>query len=82
MQDELVTEPPNRASVRDYRIERYEEMGFTCKEAGQLADAKQADGFDLDYRRVQRAINGGCGHKRAVYLFTQDEEKKEESTGD
>jgi hypothetical protein len=69
-QDVLDYEPPERSSVRAYRIEQYEEMGFTKKESEQLADAKQADKFDLDYRKVKRAIEAGCGHKKAVYLFT------------
>lgn len=57
-------------SLFEYRIERYLEMRFTEKEAKALADAKGDDGFGLDYRKVRKAIEGGCTHKQAVKIFT------------
>lgn len=55
---------------RAYRIERYEELRFTPKESGQLADAKDSNGFPVSWHFVRRAINNGLSHKQAVDLLT------------
>jgi hypothetical protein len=52
--------------TREYLVERYEEMRFTSKEAEQLVDAEVRP----DWREVQKAIEGGCGHKTAIRIFT------------
>lgn len=68
-----VDEPTNRqtdAELRAYRIERYEELRFTPKEAAQLADAKDHLGYALDWHRVKTVIDQGCGHKMAVAIFS------------
>lgn len=56
--------------LRSFRIEQYEEMRFTSKEAESLADAKGDKGFPLDYKKVRKALADGCSHKMAVRIFT------------
>lgn len=55
--------------LREYRIERFEELRFTRKEAERLADSKEASGFDLNHRTVKRALDKGCSHKTAMKIF-------------
>ena len=56
-------------SLRDFRVERFEEIGFTHKEASELADSKDDLGFDLGHRKVKRALDKGCSHKMAMRIF-------------
>lgn len=70
--------------VRRDRIERFEDLGFTSKEAGRLADATVTDKVNtklgpklfrspLPVSRVRKALESPeCGHKRALYLFAED----------
>jgi len=55
--------------LREYRIEQYEEMRFTPKEAARLADSKGDDGFALNYRKVKSALKNGCSHIQAIRIF-------------
>jgi hypothetical protein len=68
-----VDDPQNlqtEAELRAYRVERYDEMRFTPKEAEALADAKDHVGFPVDWHKVKKAVEGGCGHKLALRIFT------------
>jgi hypothetical protein len=60
-------------SIREYRIERYRDLRFSQKEAEELADTLDANGFPLDWHRVRRAIENGLGHKRAVWIFSRED---------
>jgi hypothetical protein len=56
--------------LRAYRVSRYDEMRFTGKEAQALADATDHTGFPVDWHKVKKAVDGGCGHKLAIRIFT------------
>ena len=53
----------------EYRTERYLEMRFTPKESEILAGTRGDDGLHLDYRRVRKALDGGCSHAQAMKIF-------------
>jgi hypothetical protein len=56
--------------LRDYRIERYEELGFSHLESEKLADALGPKGFALDWHKVQKSMAGGCTHRQAIKIYT------------
>jgi hypothetical protein len=56
--------------TREYLMERYDELGFTTKEASQLVDSEDHEGKRLDWRKVKKMIDGGCGHKLAIRILT------------
>lgn len=58
--------------IRDYRIERFEELRFTRKEAEVLADSKDSKGFAISWHAVRRALNAGCGHRKAAWIFSSE----------
>lgn len=62
-----------KEDVRDYRIERFLDLRFSQKEAEQLADMVDANGFPVDWHKVKRAIEAKIGHKRAVWVFSREE---------
>jgi hypothetical protein len=53
----------------EYRAERYLEMKFTPKESDTLASTRGDDGLHLDYRKVRKALDGGCSHAQAMKIF-------------
>lgn len=59
--------------VREYRIERFEDLRFTRKEAEELADSKDSKGFAVSWHAVRRALEAGCGHRRAAWIFSSGE---------
>jgi hypothetical protein len=72
-----------KEELRAFRIERYEDLRFTLREAETLADAKGDDGTALDWHRVKKMIDQGCSHRLAVRIFAPlDPPKVEEDTGD
>jgi hypothetical protein len=69
MAQPTITEDPEVTEQYAYRVERFEELGFTTKEAKQLADAK--DGIlPVWPGRVKKMLDAGCGHRTAVRIFT------------
>lgn len=62
-----------KESIREYRIERFEDMGFTGKEAERMADMTDSKGFPIDWHSVKRAIDAGCGHVKAMWIFSKEE---------
>jgi hypothetical protein len=85
----MATSSTTEQKLRDYRLERYEEMRFTHREATVLANSLGDDGFALDYRKVKKALNAGCGHRTAVRIFenvpdlsTEDDDDDTETPGD
>jgi hypothetical protein len=56
--------------VVDYRIDLFEELKFTNREARLLAAAKNDDGTFVRPERVQEALDKGCKHVQAVRIFT------------
>lgn len=61
------TEPDVTESYA-YRVQRFEELGFTLKEAKALADAR--DGIAPVWPgRVKKMLDAGCNHVTAVRIF-------------
>jgi hypothetical protein len=56
--------------TRQYLLERYDELGFTVKEANSLVDAEDHTGKHVDWREVKKMVDDGCGHKLAVRILT------------
>lgn len=54
----------------EYRIELFEELKFTNREARQLAEARNDDGTYLRPEKVKEALDGGCKHVQAIRIFT------------
>lgn len=52
-----------------YRVEQYEEMGFTLEEATKLAEAKDEMGFTVWPGYVKQAIAKGCTHPMALRIW-------------
>lgn len=60
---------PEVTETYAYRVERFEELGFTLKEARALAAAR--DGVQLLWPgRVKKMLDNGCKHVVAVRIFT------------
>lgn len=84
---EMAASDSTEQKLLDFRIEMYLSMRFTHKEAVLLANSKGDDGFPLNYRKVKRALDEGCGHKLAVRIFENvpfireddDEDEQEEA---
>jgi hypothetical protein len=68
--EETKTDDQPRDELREYRVERYVEIGFPSPWAELLADAKNSQGFPVDWHFVRRAINNGLTHKELVNLLT------------
>lgn len=60
--------------IRDYRAERFEDMGFTPKEALRLAEMTDSKGFPIDWHSVKKAIDAGCGHVKALWIFSKEDD--------
>lgn len=67
---ESPTTVPEVTGVDAYRIEQFEEMGFTTKEAQKLAGARDEVGFPVYPGKVKKMIAAGCGHVLAIEIFT------------
>lgn len=59
--------------VREYRIERFLDLRFSQKEAEELADMTNADGFPVDWHKVRDAVDAGCNHKMALWIFSKED---------
>jgi hypothetical protein len=64
------TPEPEITEIYSYRVERFEELGFTLKEAKQLAAAKDSKGVPVWPGYVKQAIDAGTTHVTAVRVFT------------
>lgn len=76
-----LSESPDAA--REWRVARYEEMGFSASESQALANAKQSEytgkGTEkdpkkewrqpLDWKRVKAALDAGCDPTTALDIF-------------
>lgn len=81
----LEKERTESEKLQDYRVERFEDLRFTAKEAEVLADAVefvdvksktrrgderiQQVGIPLHATRVRRMLENGCTHKQALRIF-------------
>jgi hypothetical protein len=65
-----VHEQTTAEKLRQYRIDRYEEIGFTLKESESLADATGHKGFPLNWHSVKKSVDGGCSHRLALKIYT------------
>lgn len=63
--------------VREYRVEMFRDLRFSQKEAEILADSKDSKGFPIHWRKVANALEAGCGHRRATWIFSSEPEKAE-----
>jgi hypothetical protein len=59
-----------RPAVTEYRVEQFEDMGFTHLEAAKLADAKDAKGILVRPDAVQTVLDQGCHPRLALRIFT------------
>lgn len=67
------TKLPKPNEVEKDRQERFENLGFTSKEAGTLAmarDLSQPGGYAADVHRVKKMLEGGASHKQVVVILT------------
>jgi len=62
-----------KEEIHEYRVERFEDMGFTPKEAVRLANMTDSKGFPIDWHSVKKAIDAGCGHVKALWIFSREE---------
>jgi hypothetical protein len=67
---EIVVHLTTSEKLEEYREERYEELGFTPKEARRLAKAKDEKGYPLNWRVVRKARNAGCTPEQALKIWT------------
>ena len=79
-QDQLSTNPD---AAREWRVARYEEMGFSDSESQALANAKQIEytgsgtkanpkkewSQPLDWKKVKAALDAGCDQTTALDIF-------------
>jgi hypothetical protein len=70
----MATVAQPKQSIREYRTERFEEMGFTSKEAERLADMTDSKGIPVDWHGVKKALDAGCGHVKALWIFSKEED--------
>lgn len=59
-----------RPDVTEYRVEQFEDMGFTHRESGKLANAKDSDGILVRPDRVQKVLDQGCHPRLVLRIFT------------
>jgi len=57
---------------QDWRIEKFESLGFTYHEALALARSKDAKGVHVYWGDVQKALELGADHAKALELYVED----------
>ena len=76
----MSTATAQKDDLRKDRVERFEDLGFTTKEAEDLADAKyleivktkkgeQRTEIPLHPSKVQKVLDQGCSPRQAVRIF-------------
>lgn len=54
--------------VRTYRTAEFRAMGFTWREAEQMAQASDHNGY-VDIHAVRKALADGCSHRQALRIW-------------